>query len=256
MYSKLKRFILNIIPKHILFQYEYFLRYFYYLSYVGNKFQCNVCEKKLSNFVLFDHDRLCPRCGSLERTRRLWHLLNDGFLKDGIKILDFSPSRSLYRILKDNPNYLSSDLSGDFISHVAFDITKIDSENEHFDLIICYHILEHIEDDIKGMKELLRVLKTGGHCLIQTPFKTGKIYEDSNITEPQDREKYFGQNDHVRIYSIEGLKNRLEHVGFEVNITHFTSKHDNLHGFRCDETVLICQKPKREPTAGQIVTST
>jgi ubiquinone/menaquinone biosynthesis C-methylase UbiE len=173
----------------------------------------------------------------------LWQILNDGFLQDGIKILDFSPSRSIYRLLKKNYNYLSSDLSGDFLSEVAFDITKIDAKNESYDLIICYHILEHIDDDSKAMAELFRVLGRGGNCLVQTPFKEGEIFENSAIKSPKEREKYFGQFDHVRIYSIEGLKKRLEKVGFKVTPKHFTPECDNLHGFSENETVLICNKP-------------
>jgi ubiquinone/menaquinone biosynthesis C-methylase UbiE len=174
----------------------------------------------------------------------LWEVLNDGFLNDNIKILDFSPSRSIYRLLKDNPNYISSDLSGDFLARVSYDITKINADNESFNLIICYHVLEHIENDIKAMEELFRVIKKGGYCLIQTPYKKGKIYEDASIISPEQREIHFGQFDHVRIYSIEGLKDRLENVGFKVNPKHFTSDFENLHGFIIDETVFICEKPK------------
>jgi len=243
MYSSIKGLISKIIPKKILFHNEYLLRYFYYLFYAGSKFQCNICNKKLSNFVVLENDKLCPRCGSLQRTRRLWEILKDGFLTNEAIILDFSPSRSLYRLMKKNPNYLSSDLSEDFLSEVAFDITKIDTENECFDLIICYHILEHIENDIKAMEELFRVLRKSGNCLIQTPFKKGDIYEDDTIKSPNQREIHFGQFDHVRIYSIDGLKKRLENVGFKVNPKHFTSDYENLHGFKKDETVLICHKP-------------
>lgn len=244
MYLRIKRFILNIVPKYILFKYEYSFRYFNYLFFIGNKYECNLCDKNLSNFILLNNDRLCPRCGSLGRTRRLWQILKDEFLHEGIKILDFSPSRSIYRVMKDNPNYLSSDLSGEFLSKVAFDITKIDAENESYDLIICYHILEHIEDDIQGMKELLRILKQGGICIIQTPFKVGEIFEDYSIKSPKEREKHFGQDDHVRIYSVEGLKDRLEHAGFHVTIKHFVNDYENLYGFSKDETILICNKTK------------
>lgn len=139
-------------------------------------------------------------------------------------------------------HYLSSDLSGNFISEVSYDITQIEEKEESFDLIICYHILEHIEDDIRAMKELWRVIRKGGHCLIQTPFKNGDIYEDKNLTTPVEREKHFGQSDHVRIYSISGLKNRLEMAGFRVETRSFSEEENNYFGFRDMETVLVCYK--------------
>lgn len=145
---------------------------------------------------------------------------------------------------KGNYSYLSSDLSGDFLSDISYDIQHIGSVNECFDLIICYHILEHIDDDIMAMKELWRVLKKDRHCLIQTPFKSGDIFEDDTIKTPEKREQFFGQSDHVRIYSINGLRNRLEDVGFKVETKNFTEKFDNVHGFSENETVLICYKPK------------
>ena len=145
---------------------------------------------------------------------------------------------------KGDYEYVSSDISGDFISDVSYDIKDIDSADRSFDLMICYHILEHIDDDLKAMSELWRVLKKGGYCIVQTPFKEGAIYEDDSITLPEEREKHFGQSDHVRIYSAEGLRSRLERAGFRVEVRNYTEKYENVHGFNEQETVLICHKPK------------
>ena len=243
MDSGIKSFISKIIPRRLLFTYEYKLRYVYYLFYKGNTYQCTICKKKLSDFVTLKNDRLCPRCGSLQRTRRLYKILTDEFLTSETKILHFSPSRSIYRLLKNNHNYLSSDLSEHFFSDVSFDITKIDSADETFDLIICYHILEHIEDDYKAMQELFRVLKTTGTCIIQTPFKEGVIYEDATITSPEDRKRHFDQSDHVRIYAVKGLQTRLEHAGFCIEVREFALEYENESGFSPKEKVLICKKP-------------
>lgn len=247
MYQEVKHFISKLIPRRVLFRYEYPFRYLYYLRYTGNCFQCNICHKTIRSFIKINNDnRLCPRCGSFQRVRRLWQILNnDELLKNNYKILDFSPSRSIYRVMKKgNYSYFSSDLSGDFISDISYDIKHIGSVSECFDLIICYHILEHIDDDIMAMKELWRVLKKNRYCLIQTPFKDGYIFEDDTIKTPEERKHFFGQSDHVRIYSINGLKNRLEDVGFKVEIRNFTEKFDNFYGFSENETVLICHKPK------------
>jgi ubiquinone/menaquinone biosynthesis C-methylase UbiE len=162
--------------------------------------------------------------------------------------LDFSPSRCIYRRLKKfkNINYTSSDFAGEFLSDVKFDITNINSPSESFDLIICYHILEHIEDDLLALKELKRILKPGGKCFIQTPFKEGEIYENPEIIKPVERAKHFGQEDHVRIYSTQGLKNRIERCGFAVEICKFENTKGNFYGYNEIEYILYARKSPGE----------
>jgi hypothetical protein len=81
---------------------------------------------------------------------------------------------------------------------------------------------------------------------MQTPFKTGAIYEDNHINTPAAREIHFGQRDHVRIYSVEGLKSRLEAAGFQTEVRNFQEAQDNRPGFSQQETVLIARKPQSE----------
>ena len=245
MYSFIKKTLKSLTSKQFLFRNELFFRCFYGILYIGNKHQCNICDKKLRAFIkLENEDLLCPFCGSLSRNRRLWSLLNkDNTLKGNL--LHFSPSRNLYRKLKKNRcvNYYSSDFENEFLADYKFDITNINQKNDKFDTIICYHILEHIIDDQKAISELYRVLKPNGLVYIQTPFKEGDIYENDSIILPEERLKHFGQKDHVRIYSVEGLTKRLENIGFNVNIMSFNENESNLYyGFKYNETVLIAFK--------------
>ncbi len=245
MYSFIKNSIKAFIPKQFLFKNELFFRALYGMLFLGNTHQCNVCDKKLRSFIkLKNKDLMCPFCGSLSRNRRLWYLLNNnGNLKG--KLLHFSPSRSLYRNLKKEKSvdYFSTDFENEFLADYKFDITNTNQEPEKFDTIVCYHILEHIIDDQKAMAELYRVLKPNGIIYIQTPFKEGAIYEDYSIVSPEERLLHFGQNDHVRIYSVEGLKNRLEHNAFKILIKSFNEeKEDFYFGFQSPETVLMATK--------------
>ena len=139
--------------------------------------------------------------------------------------------------------YYSSDYENEFLSDYKFDITQINQKSDTFDFIICYHILEHVLDDNKAISELYRVLKPNGKVYIQTPYKDGNIYEDTLIVIPHERKVHFGQEDHVRIYSINGLKNRLEKEGFNVEVKTFeASDQDQYFGFKTPETVLISTK--------------
>jgi SAM-dependent methyltransferase len=245
MYNLQKKCIKALIPKKILLRHEFHLRRLISLQYKGSKHQCEICKTKLNRFIkIKPNDLLCPACGSRSRTRRLYNLL----LKDNAlqgNVLHFSPSRSLYRIFKKltNITYFSTDFENEFLADYTIDIRNITFPDNYFTTIICFHILEHLHEDIIAMKELYRVLNANGTCYIQTPFKIGTIYEDTSIISESERAEAFGQKDHVRIYSVEGLKERLELVGFKVSIIKFTTKtEDNYLGYRSPETILIASK--------------
>jgi SAM-dependent methyltransferase len=98
------------------------------------------------------------------------------------------------------------------------DIMNIAYPDNFFDSILCSHVLEHVPDDMQAMREFYRVLKPGGWAILQVPIDYSKAttFEDSRITTPEEREKYFGQCDHVRLYGCD-YPNRLIQAGFKVD---------------------------------------
>jgi SAM-dependent methyltransferase len=183
MYEKIKKTIKYFLPEKLLFTIEPYLRFFYCLIYTGKKYQCPICDKHLRKFVrLYNGDLICPNCGSMSRNRRLWNILTSGFPAREIRVLDFSPSRCLYRILRKLPSihYISSDFAGEFMADKHFDITQIELPDNMLDIIICYHILEHIEDDRKAIKELYRILKPTKMKLLKV-LKIGQNISDRLI---------------------------------------------------------------------------
>ena len=244
MYLFLKKIVKNIFPQKLLFKLEPSLRKAYSLFFPGNKYHCTICEGSFNRFIqLQNGELLCARCGSLPRDRRLFDILKkENLLQE--KLLDFSPSRALYRKFKKIPGleYFPSDFANEFISNYQFDITAIKLADNFFDLVICYHILEHVADDRKAMAELFRVLKPGGIMLLQSPFREGEIFEDPTITSEDERTRYFGQKDHVRVYSVEGISERLNQAGFNVNVLQFNEQLLNPSGLIEKEIVVMCKK--------------
>ncbi len=239
MYEQLK----NIVPKKFIKNNKKLLRNLISIFYIGNNYQCNICNFKMSHFIkLKNKDRICPKCGSLARTRNLWNLLENEI--QGKTILHFSPSPSLKTKIEslNNIKYVTSDYAGEFEATKRLNIESIDEPNDSYDLVICYHILEHIENDIKAMKELHRIIKPKGKCIIQTPFKTGEIYENKEVKTDEERLIHFGQKDHLRIYSVEGLMNRLESVGFQTKLIEYKEV-NNYYGYDINEKVIIAEKP-------------
>jgi 2-polyprenyl-3-methyl-5-hydroxy-6-metoxy-1,4-benzoquinol methylase len=245
MYKKIKNILIKLFNKDFIIKNELILRNLYGFFYSGRNFQCTICNKKLRKFIdIFEDDLMCPNCGSLARTRRLQSILLQDFLvNQSVKILDFSPPRCRYRKLKKNTqiDYVSTDYAGEFMSDKQLNIVNIDEPDNRYDLIVCYHILEHIKEDKKAISELFRIMKPGGRGIIQTPFKDGDIYEDDSIKTEAERRIHFGQEDHVRVYSVSGLCERLEKAGFVTKSIKYHDKHPNFYGFR-HETVIFIEK--------------
>ena len=105
-----------------------------------------------------------------------------------------------------------------------------------------------MKDDKKAINELFRVLKPGGEAILQVPIsKYNKdTFEDFLITAPEEREKSFGQKDHVRIYG-KNYPKILENIGFKVNL--YDIKKDlnirniEKYGINKEEILYIGKKP-------------
>jgi len=196
---------------------------------------------------------LCPICESLDRTRLLYlYLLHktDLFQKPQ-KILHFAPEKAIEDRMRQLPNvdYLTADLyAGHVMIKVA--ITDIQFPDNFFDAIICNHVLEHVIDDRKAMREIYRTLKPGGWAILQVPISLvlEKTYEDFSITTEAGREQAFGQSDHLRLYARD-YKDRLEQAGFKVNLFEWTTEvenfgtRQNIFGLNEKETVYRVTKP-------------
>jgi len=97
------------------------------------------------------------------------------------------------------------------------DICDINYPDESFDLIFCSHVLEHVEDDRRALREFHRVLSSQGRLLLMVPVMGEVTIEDRSITDPAERERLFGQLDHVRAYGLD-FPRIVSSQGFNVQI--------------------------------------
>ena len=200
-------------------------------EYEGLNRYCNICGFRFDHFekfLLHPREARCPVCGSLERHRHLAiHLFSIYPFLQGKKILHFAPETIIKNILKDSgAEYFDCDIDPKRATYQV-DITNIRIRSDKFDpdasnvfdYIICIHVLEHIVEDVKAMSELYRVLKPGGVAFLAVPCGK-KLFEDYSITDPAEREKAFGQSDHVRWYDEMTFYQRLESVGFKLQVSY------------------------------------
>ncbi len=176
---------------------------------------------------------LCSRCYTSDSNRLYAIYLKDLIAKTNkkIKLLDIAPDEELTAFIKNQPGieYRSMDLMRNTADD-KLDITNMHAYTDgHYDFFICSHVLEHIPDDIKAMKELYRILKKDGKGIAMVPInlELKETMEDASCTDIALRWKYFFQEDHVRMYAKEDFISRLMSVGFTVeqlDINYFTSE--------------------------------
>lgn len=254
----LYRFIRQTLPRPLLIRLSYVFRVFAPLIYRGNKVECVVCEHHFSSFLSYGYkgrereNVLCPYCLSLERHRLMWYFLKfhtDFFRAEKLKVLHIAPEQCFYKAFKKQKNleYITGDLYSPLADY-KFDLHEIPFPEDTYDVVFCNHVLEHVKDAEKCMKELYRVMKPGGYGIMQVPqdMSREKTYEDSSITDPKEREKAFWQYDHLRLFGRD-YPDHLRNAGFDVKEKTFENDlNDDLIGrmrFQKSEILYLASKP-------------
>jgi SAM-dependent methyltransferase len=184
---------------------------------------CPTCHRSVRRFkpggVRSRPNAKCPSCGALERHRFL-SLLLDGLaptLAHAATVVDIAPSRYTTDHLEGfvPGRYIRVDLDpaadGRAVD-VQASLTGLPFADGSVDLVLCYHVLEHVPDDATAMRELARVLTPGGLALVQVPFRPAKATDEDPDAPEAERIERFGQADHVRWYGGD-FEDRLAAAG-------------------------------------------
>jgi SAM-dependent methyltransferase len=193
------------------------------IVYAGTARHCPVCGRSFRKFASAGQpprmDALCINCGSLERHRLLWLFLGQHpelMHGAGTRLLHVAPEPCVSARLHSmaGPGYLSADLFDPGVME-RMDICDIQHPARSFDAVYCNHVLEHVEDDRKALREFHRILRADGWAILMVPTYAGPTLEDPSIVTGQARLAAFGQEDHVRRYG-DDFVDRLTAAGFEV----------------------------------------
>jgi hypothetical protein len=219
---------------------------------VQNKFKhkCYVCNNEIDKFNPFsltsksfseyitrlqmvDSDFInfeCRHCGSIDRERHLfmyfdklnlWEIIENG------KVLHFAPKINLRKAIIEkqkntlNAEYILANLHANGDGEVRqIDATNMPFPDDDFVFIMFNHMLEHIINYEKALSEIYRILKKEGIAILQTPYSQLLKHniEDSNIISKEDRRIFYGQDDHVRVFSKNDLFDTIKRAGFKLEI--------------------------------------
>ena len=208
--------------------------------------ECPVCGYK-GRFFSYGFplvaDVLCPNCLSLERHRALALSQRDEAIFSGKDILHFAPEPGMRRLVeRASPRtYRTCDLFARNVD-LKINVEQIDLPDASFDLVLCLHVLEHV-DDRRALAELHRILRPAGLLVLMVPIEEGwdATYENEAIVDRQDRLIHFGQEDHVRYYGRD-FTQRVESAGFKVKTWTSCEPDVRRYGLKRGEKVFLAMK--------------
>lgn len=222
----------------------------------GNKFEDPITGIRYRKLLPYGRttsreNALAPDSLSLERHRLMWLYLKErtNFFTEKHKVLHVAPEycfMNRFRKMK-NLDYATADLSSPWADH-HFDVHDIPFEENTFDVIFANHIMEHVENDAKVIREFFRVMKPGGFGIFQIPQdRTRKTtLEDPAIQSPEDRLEHYWQEDHVRLYGLD-YGDKWKDAGFNVKEDDYIKSIGNgLATKYClpkGEVIYLCKKP-------------
>ena len=192
------KYILKFLPRKFLIKYSFLITPILRIIFHGKKYTDPIDDSNYSKFLSYGYktvrkNALCPGTLSLERHRLLWLYLDKetNFLSSNLKVLHVAPEQVFYKKFKKLKNweYFTFDLNSP-IADIKGDLISTNFKDEYFDLIICNHVLEHIEDDKSALDEMYRILKYNGISILQVPInvKRENTFEDLSIKSKIQRE--------------------------------------------------------------------
>lgn len=180
----------------------------------GNHVECPYCGWTGWRFMpagrLRRPNRLCPGCSSLERYRMLALVVQRELSgRQSVDVLELAPKVCFGDLCRRNGwNYFSSDLDSP-TAMVHGDLRNMPFADNAFDVIACFHVMEHIKDDVPAFAELGRLLKPDGVGIVCVPLRGDVTQEGA----PQSEwERLYGQHDHVRYYGMD-IEQRMKSAG-------------------------------------------
>ncbi len=219
----------------------------------GNEVECPVCASQYKKFLPYGRiareNALCPNCLALERHRLMWLFLKKqtDFFSAPLKVLHIAPEHCFIDRFEALPNleYITADIESP-LAKVKMDVHSIPFPDNSFDVIFCNHVLEHVDNDLVACAEFNRVLKPSGWGILQSPvYPLEKTLEDKSITDPAERERIFGQRDHVRKFGKDYAE-RLRKSGLKIEENQFVKQigPDLIKKFALpkDEVIFVCRK--------------
>jgi len=218
---------------------------------------CPICGYRGLTFLPFGLDKrpnaFCQRCTSKERQRLAALYLKKLQLNNGFRLLHVAPDAELSALLKHYYSFSEIKIDKGLPNYtyttdtIHMDLTDLSFGENSFDLVLCLHVLMYIEEDIKAMQELYRVMANNAIALftVSQDKKKKETFSSAAVVTEEDRHRYYGHPDNNKIYGAD-FSERLAAVGFDVTefdvLENFSHNEIFQYGLNGSETLFIARK--------------
>lgn len=184
----------------------------------------------------YTENALCPGCESKIRHRFVVQFLvhRTPLLRGNVRLLHFAPEPQIAGFLArlKMVEYTACDTdTARYPGALKVDLPEIPLPDASFDAIISIHVLEHIAEDARAIREMHRILAPGGWAVVAIPVYGETTFEIPGLGE-DERERFYGVRSHQRLNGLD-FRAKLEKAGFAVALHSF----DTVPGNYLDRSV-------------------
>lgn len=196
----------------------------------------------------------CHGCNSSDRDRLVFLYLRDIekiFAKNHapVSVLHVAPENCIAEKFLSNSKIRYTAIDSfehgyDYPEYIEkMDLLDLKFEDHTIDIVLCNHVLQDISDDITALKEIYRVLVSGGKAILQVPISPviDSIIEHKGYLSEEECIKRYGQRFHKRIYNLEGYIDRLKTIGFEVEKVNISTQYP-IESVNPNEILFVAKK--------------
>ncbi len=212
---------------------------------------CPACQSEVSGFFRYGAEAEwgCLACGASPRERLMHALLDTGriSLPERASILHCAPNEAslVSRFSAGAGDYVPADIDPSRYSVPGMqrvDLMALGSEGR-FDRIYASHVMEHVPDDALVLRNILKALKPGGEAWLIVPLWQKASEDGAADLSPRERERRFGQWDHVRQYGRD-FADRVRTAGLEVDMIDADAlPPEDVHRMALADTLFRARKP-------------
>ncbi len=96
------------------------------------------------------------------------------------------------------------------------DLNKKFKIMDKFDVVVCYHVIEHLKNPITFLNNLKKIIKKNGYLIIGTPD-----FDSAMARRYKNKYRLLHDKTHISLFSLDSISRLLRDSGFKIKLIDF-----------------------------------